>query len=50
MSPILISAAIFRDIAPSSSHGNWLFGRTFHLHLQGRKLAEKQAAFVEREF
>jgi hypothetical protein len=41
LSVVVMNVTIFWDIAPTSPYVNWRFGGTYHLHLQGRKLAER---------
>jgi hypothetical protein len=43
----ITKAAIFWDIAPCSQYMNKRFGRTYHLHLQGRKSAEEGTSELE---
>jgi hypothetical protein len=44
------SVAIIWDMVPCSLHVNCCFGGTYHLHLQGRKTAEPESAFLLGRF
>jgi hypothetical protein len=43
-----MKVAISWDVVPCSPYMNQRFGRTFHLHLQGRKSAEPQTLHSNR--
>jgi hypothetical protein len=40
--------AVFWDVAPCSSCVNRRFGRTYRLHLQGRKIRERGTSEIKR--
>jgi hypothetical protein len=44
------NVAIIWDIAPCSLYVNCCFGGTYHLHLQGRKSAKPESAFLIGRF
>jgi hypothetical protein len=41
---VVMKIAIFRDIAPCSTHMNRRFGETYRLHLRSRKSAEQNTS------
>jgi hypothetical protein len=45
LTAVVMTVAIFWDIAPCSSHVKRRFGGTYRFHFQGRKSAELQAGF-----
>jgi hypothetical protein len=42
LTAVVKNVVIFWDIAPGSPYMNLHFGRTYHLHLQGRKSPEEE--------
>jgi hypothetical protein len=39
---VTMKNAVFWDVAPCRSCVNWRFGGIYHLHLQGRKIRERE--------
>jgi hypothetical protein len=44
LTAVVMKTVIFLDIAPCSPYINRSFGGTYHLHLQGRKSAERECS------
>jgi hypothetical protein len=44
LTAVIMKLAIFWDIAPYSMYMSGRFGKTYHLHLQCRKSAEKETS------
>jgi hypothetical protein len=44
---VVMNVAMSLDIAPCSPYANRHFGRTYRLHLQGRKSAEEETSMQQ---